>query len=451
MLIIMGAKAGTAALAAIAGVPFIMVLGNSMLIPVLPQLQEALKLNEFKSSMVITAFSVPGLLIPLAGFLSDRFGRKKVIIPGLILYGLGGIIAGLAAIFLDGRAYTWIIGGRIIQGIGAAGTTPIAMALAGDLFTGHQRGKALGVVEAANGFGKVLSPVLGAAIGLIAWYATFLFFPAIIIPIALGVWFLIKEPESNRATKSIAQYSQAIKKVFHEKSALLSVIFLAGTVALLILFGMLFFLSDYLEETVGLKGMVKGAALAVPVLFMSVTSFVTGLLIKNNVQLMKWLVVAGLGLVAGSLAALNAYQNIYFFFAGISIAGLGTGMLLPCLNIMITSTTATEERGLITSIYGSVRFLGVAAGPPLFGYLMEISKAYMYWGGAILAGVTAVIALFFIRVKDLQSPDNEQAQQPQQANNQPVQAVRTEFVFAPARKPLGDEKGADTGNSKPES
>jgi len=450
MWIIMGAKAGSAALAAIAGVPFIMVLGNSMLIPVLPQLQEALKLNEFKSSMIITAFSIPGLLIPLAGFLSDRFGRKKVIIPGLILYGLGGIIAGLAAIWLDGRAYTWIIGGRIIQGIGAAGTTPIAMALAGDLFTGHQRSKALGVVEAANGFGKVLSPVLGAAIGLIAWYATFLFFPAIIIPIALGVWFLIKEPEGNRATKSIAQYSQAIKKVFHEKSALLSVIFLAGTVALLILFGMLFFLSDYLEETVGLKGMVKGAALAVPVLFMSVTSFTTGLLIKNNVQLMKWLVVTGLGLVAGSLAALNAYQNIYFFFAGISIAGLGTGMLLPCLNTMITSTTATEERGLITSIYGSVRFLGVAAGPPLFGYLMEISKAYMYWGGAILAGVTAVIALFFIRVKDLQSADNGQDQQPQ-ANNQPVQAVRTEFVFAPARKPLADDKDTDTGKNKPES
>ncbi len=448
----MGAKAGAAALGAIAGVPFIMVLGNSMLIPVLPQLQEALKLSEFKSSMVITAFSIPGLLIPLAGFISDRIGRKKVIIPSLILYGLGGIIAGLAAMFLDSRAYAWIIGGRVIQGIGAAGTTYIAMALTGDLFTGHQRSKALGVVEAANGFGKVLSPVLGAAIGLITWYATFLFFPAIVIPIVLGVWFLIKEPESNRATKSIAQYKESISKVFKEKSVLLSTIFLTGTIALLLLFGMLFFLSDYLEETVGLQGIVKGAALAVPVLFMSATSYMTGLFIKQNVKLMKWLVVIGLGLVAASLIALNIYENIYFFFAGISIAGLGTGLLLPCLNTMITSTTATEERGLITSIYGSVRFLGVAAGPPLFGYLMEISKAYMYWGGAILAGATAVIALFFIRVKDLDmAGSNKQGQQPQQAYTPPTQAVRTEFVFAPARKPLPEQKETEVNNKQSKS
>ncbi len=443
----MGAKAGTAVLAAIAGVPFIMVLGNSMLIPVLPQLQEALNLSKLKVSMIITAFSIPGLLIPLAGFLSDRIGRKKVIIPGLILYGLGGIIAGLAAIFLDGRAYTWIIGGRIVQGIGAAGTTPIAMALTGDLFTGPKRSKALGVVEAANGFGKVLSPVLGAAIGLIAWYATFLFFPAIIIPIALGIWFLVKEPKNNRATQSIAQYGKSIKKVFQKKSVLLVTIFLSGMVALLILFGILFFLSDYLEETVGLTGIVKGAALAVPVLFMSITSYVTGLLIKKNVQLMKWLVVTGLGLVAASLAALNIFQNIYFFFAGISITGLGTGILLPCLNTIITSTTSTEERGLITSIYGSVRFLGVAAGPPLFGYLMGISNTYMYWGGAILAGVTAVIALFFIRVKDLSMAGaTGQGQQPQQANT-PIQAIKTEFVFAPTRKPLPGEK-ENAGNNK---
>ncbi|AGL02436.1 MFS transporter [Desulfoscipio gibsoniae] len=444
----MGAKAGTSALAAIAGVPFIMVLGNSMLIPVLPQLQAALNLSELKVSMIITAFSIPGLLIPLAGFLSDRIGRKKVIIPGLILYGLGGVIAGLAAIFLHERAYTWIISGRIVQGIGAAGTTPIAMALTGDLFTGPKRSKALGVVEAANGFGKVLSPVLGAAIGLIAWYATFLFFPAIIIPIALGIWFLIKEPESNRATQSIAQYGKSIKKVFQKKSVLLATIFMGGMVALLILFGILFFLSDYLEETVGLTGIVKGAALAVPVLFMSVTSYVTGLLIKKKVRLMKWLVVTGLSLVAASLAALNLYQNIYFFFAGISITGLGTGLLLPCLNTIITSTTDAQERGLITSVYGSVRFLGVAAGPPLFGYLMGISSAYMYWGGAILAGVTALTALFFIRVKDLtMTDDTGQGQQPQEANGSAVQAIRPEFVFDPTRKPL-PEKKENAGNNK---
>lgn len=426
----METKKSAAVLAAISGVPFIMVLGNSMLIPVLPAMKEALDLSQLKVSMVITAFSVPGLLIPLAGFLSDRLGRKMVIIPGLILYGLGGITAGLSATLLEEQAFAWIIAGRIIQGIGAAGTTPIAMALIGDLYAGPGRSKSLGIVEAANGMGKVISPVLGAAIGLITWYAAFLFFPVIVVPIVLGIWLLVKEPDNKREQKSIKQYTNDIKKVFHKKSAMLLTSFLGGMTALLILFGILFFLSDYLEKSAGIYGILKGAALAVPVLFMTITSYITGMLLKKKVKLMKWLAVAGLGLMAVSLASLNLYQNIYFFFSGISITGIGAGLLLPCLNTIITSTAAAAERGLVTSLYGSVRFLGVAVGPPLFGYLMDIDKAYMYWGGAGLAGVAALAATLLIRVRDMQQPD-EMNQSPQSAQ----QAVKEEFVFAPARKP----------------
>lgn len=173
----MPSKSSAAVIAALSGVPFIMVLGNSMIIPVLPDIKEALNLTDFKVSMIITLFSVPaGLIIPLAGFLSDHLGRRAIIVPSLILYGLGGVVAGLGALFLKEASYSVILGGRILQGIGAAGTAPIAMALCGDLFKGKERSKTLGIIEAANGFGKVISPILGALIGLIIWYATFLFF-----------------------------------------------------------------------------------------------------------------------------------------------------------------------------------------------------------------------------------------------------------------------------------
>ena len=436
-------KNSAAVLAAISGVPFIMVLGNSMLIPVLPAMKQAMNLSQLEVSMIITAFSIPGLLIPLAGFLSDRIGRKKIIIPGLILYGIGGITAGAAAIILRENAFAWVIGGRIIQGIGAAGTTPIAMALTGDLFTGPQRSKSLGIVEAANGMGKVLSPVLGAAIGLIAWYAAFIFFPAIVVPIVIGMWFLVKEPKNEREKQSVSKYAQSIKKVFHKKSAILLTSFLGGMTALLILFGILFFLSDYLETSVGIYGIMKGFALAVPVLFMSVTSYVTGMFLKKKVKLMKWLAVTGLSLIALSLMSLNFFQNIYLFFVGISITGTGTGLLLPCLNTIITSTVDSAERGLVTSVYGSVRFLGVAAGPPLFGYLMDQGNAYMYWGGGALAGITAVLAAFLIRVRDMQQPG--EAGQDKQPGAPPI---KTEFVFSPSRKPISEEKNVKSRKSK---
>jgi len=89
-------------LAALAGVPFILVLGNSMLIPVLPQMKSALNISQFQVSLVITVFSfAAGLVIPFAGFLSDRISRKMIIVPSLILYGIGGIVALIGILVLN--------------------------------------------------------------------------------------------------------------------------------------------------------------------------------------------------------------------------------------------------------------------------------------------------------------------------------------------------------------
>lgn len=71
--------------------------------------------------------------------------------------------------------YNIILIGRVVQGVGAAGTAPIVMALVGDIFQSEQRSEALGIIEAANGIGKVVSPILGSAIGLISWIALFFF------------------------------------------------------------------------------------------------------------------------------------------------------------------------------------------------------------------------------------------------------------------------------------
>jgi len=421
-------------LAALSSVPFIMVLGNSLLIPVLPAIKSALQLTQFKVSLLITLFSVPaGLIIPLAGFLSDRYGRKKVIIPSLILYGLGGVMAGLTAVFVKNGTYSLILGGRILQGIGAAGTAPIAMALCGDLFGGKWRSQALGIIEAANGFGKVVSPVLGAALGLITWYAAFLFFPLAVLPAVAGLWLLVKEPPANRSTRSIGQYLQSFSGVFEKRSVLLLTSFFGGMMALLLLFGVLFFLSEHLETVFRYNGIRKGAALAIPVLFMCATSYVTGTLIKKKAALMKWLVVAGLALITASLAALGTFRQTIFFFVAISLAGVGTGLTLPCLNTIITSSTASERRGLVTSLYGSVRFFGVALGPPLFGLFMDKGQPFMFWSGAALAAAAALLAAFLIRSGDItigtEKPPPDRTEQVPAGKPQPM------FAFNPARKP----------------
>jgi len=385
-------------LAALSTVPFVMVLGNSMLIPVLPDLKRALHLTSCEASLVITLFSVPaGLVIPLCGYLSDRYGRKKVIIPALLLYGFGGLVAGVAALLNLKGGFLWLLGGRVLQGIGAAGTAPIAMALTGDIFQGAERSRALGVIEAANGMGKVVSPVIGAALGLLSWWTPFLAFPALNVLSAAAVWQGTQETKHRQVETSLHTYLRALAGVFERRTGLVVSSFLTGMLVLLTLFGLLFYLSELLEARYHMSGIMKGAVLAIPVFFMALTSYITGLLVKKRFPVMRVAVIAGVVLIACSLGVLPFLTQTLFFFMAISLAGIGAGLALPCLNTIITSTTDTEKRGLVTAMYGGVRFLGVAAGPPLFSLLLASGRTVMAWTFGSAAAVVALLLIFLCK------------------------------------------------------
>lgn len=378
------------------GVPFLMVLGNSMLIPVLPQMKAALSLSQVQVGLVITLFSVPaGVIIPLFGFLSDHIRRKPIIIISLIIYALGGLLAGFVAAAGWKNAYFFIMIGRIIQGIGAAGTAPLAMALVGDLYQDKMRGRVLGFLEGANGLGKIASPIIGSLIGLLAWWAVFFLFPLLCIPLILGLWFGIQEPVKQKETLSFTRYGEDLGEIFQCKGFALLGAFLAGATVLFVLFGLLFYLSDFLEVKYQLEGVKKGLIIAIPVLAMTITSSLVGFFITRSAGLSKILVCLGLGLVSGASFLLVFFkERAFLLVATMVIAGIGTGMALTSLNSFVTGASGKEERGMITSLYGSVRFLGVAAGPPTFGFLMEKSLGLTFLLPAIWTGLVGLLNLF---------------------------------------------------------
>lgn len=384
---------------AIATIPLVLVLGNSMLVPILPDMQERMGISRFQSSLVITLFSITaGLIIPVSGYLSDRFTRKAVIIPSLIVYGSAGVLAGLGAVW---NSYPILITARAIQGLGAAGTAPIAMALVGDLYKGGTASKALGLIEASNGAGKVVSPILGSLLALIVWFAPFFAFPIFCVLALLAVIFMIKEPPKEKEAESLKVYLKQIRDIFREKGRWLIPAFFAGSISLFILFGVLFYLSQILEEEpYSIEGVRKGLILAIPLLCMVITSYTTGAKIKENVILMRWLMNIGLILMTVSLAlAIFLNTNLYILIGLLSLSGIGTGLLLPCLNTLITGSVEREQRGMITSLYNSLRFIGVAFGPPLFGWLMNISDQTIFITVTSMALLMLALVFFFIKPK----------------------------------------------------
>ncbi|MCU9614733.1 MFS transporter [Caldibacillus lycopersici] len=383
---------------AIGSIPLILVLGNSMLIPILPRMKTELGISQFQSSLVISVFSISAAIaIPVLGYFSDRFTRKAVVIPALTLYGIGGFLAGAASAWFSG-AYTWILAGRIMQGIGAAGTTSMAMALAGDLFKGGEQSKVLGLVEASNGFGKVISPIIGSLLALIVWYGAFFAFPIFCLASILLTIFFIKEKKKQKDPPPVKQYVKGLGSVFKTEGRWLLVAYLTGATCLFTLFGILFYISEILEKEFQIDGVMKGLILAIPLLFMTSTSYITGSKIGKNMKLMKKLIVLGLILMTVSFASLSFFEKLIPFFAVLVISSIGTGLTVPCINSFITGSVATDKRGFVTSLYGSVRFLGVAIGPPIYSTLMDWSRTGMFLTTAGLTLLVALLCMALIRV-----------------------------------------------------
>lgn len=385
----------------LATVPFIMVLGNSMLIPVFPLMEERLQLTQFQVGLLVTAFSVPaGIVIPFAGAVSDYVGRKKVMFPALLLYGLGGLAAGFAA-WLLANPYPWILGGRIVQGLGAGGTYQIALALAGDQFQGGERTKAVGILEAANGLGKVVSPIAGAALGLLVWFGPFFAYGILAIPIAFAIWLLVREPKVERQSKKPSDYIRSLGPIFQAKGVPLAITYFAGAVGLFLLFGLLSFISDEIEARHAITGVVKGLILAVPVTVMTVVAYTSGLFLEKRTKWLKSAMIAGLSLTVGGLLGLAFWSSLTALIGFASVMGLGIGLMLPALNTLITGATDADERGLITALYGTVRFFGVAVGPPAFGLVQTYGDLTMFLGGAAIAGVALVLVSFFVHTEKI--------------------------------------------------
>lgn len=273
-----------------ASIPLVMTLGNSMLIPVLPIFEKKVGITSFQSSTIITSYSIAAIiLIPIAGYLSDRFGRKMIILPSLVLAFIGGLIAGFASWRLD-DPFLWITIGRVLQGMGAAGATPIILPLVGDLYKDDdaKASSCLGIIETSNTFGKVLSPILGAAFAAVLWFLPFFsisFFSLISIGL---VFFFIQVPEGGKEDpQPLKLFLQKTKEIFKREGAWLYPVFLIGAYAMLVLFAVLFFMSDMLEKVHDIKGVKKGFVLAVPLFTLCMAAFVTGRKIKGDTRVMK--------------------------------------------------------------------------------------------------------------------------------------------------------------------
>ncbi|WP_018662230.1 MFS transporter [Heyndrickxia acidiproducens] len=396
------------AIVALSSIPLIMTLGNSMLIPVLPLMEDKLGISKVQSSYIITFYSIVAIiLIPIAGFLSDRYGRKRIIIPSLIVAGIGGLLSAYAAWQMK-NPYTFILIGRTLQGVGTAGAAPIVLPLVGDMFHRDRDVSAtLGMIETSNTFGKVLSPILGSILAGFIWFLPFAAIPVFCLISVLSVAFLVKKPAHDKQGPDVKTFIQNTKEVFRVHYRWLSAVFAIGAIVMFILFAVLFYLSTNLEDQFQFHGVRKGFVLAVPLAALCLSSYITGKLIKENMVLMKWIIFSSTIIIGASVLIISFSDRFLYLMSIFLICGIGIGASLPPLDALINQSIEKECRGTISSIYSSMRYIGVAGGPLFMAYFMKQSLIISL---IIMAGLSLVAAgLTFLAVKPEQTEARAQS------------------------------------------
>ncbi|MCL6571404.1 MAG: MFS transporter, partial [Bacillus sp. (in: Bacteria)] len=240
-------------------------------------------------------------------------------------------------------------------------------------------------------------PILGAFLAGFIWFLPFFSFPVFCVLSVIMMIFLVKSPKTTDKPIPFKEFFINVKNVFTEKGHWLYAIFFIGGILMLVLFGILFYLSETFEKVYDIKNMKKGLFLALPLGALCISSFISGRIIKRNKILMKWLTFGGIVAAALSIAALWFSINLWYMISMFLISGIGIGLGLPCLDALITEGVEKKERGTITSIYMSMRFIGVAAGPPIIALLMNYSNHWIFILLSSLSILAAIVALIWIK------------------------------------------------------
>jgi multidrug resistance protein len=371
-------------LATLFAIVFIDLMGFGIVIPLLPLYGERYHPSALAMGMLLSAFSATQFAAaPVLGRLSDRFGRKPV-----LLFSLAGSVAGYL-LFAAAHSLAMLFAARIIDGI-SGGNISTAQAYVADVTTPETRAKGMGMIGAAFGLGFIFGPAIaGVTVRWGEWAPGAAAAAMSALAFAAAAIFL-REPERSRVP-AVERGLPALGRALRNRSI----------AALLAVFFLLTFAFSNFEATFAqfLHDRLGATPSRVAFLFVYVgvlISVVQGGLIGPLTRAIgeRRLVVAGGFAVAAALAFLPAALSIPLVMAALVPLTLGIGATNPSMSSLVSKDARPEDRGTVLGAYQSASALGRILGP-LWGEMayFRFGRYGPHWTGAVVAGAAAIVSL----------------------------------------------------------
>ncbi len=372
-------------------IQFLVMMGFGIVIPILPFFVTKLGGGALSLGIYMSIYSIMQFFFaPFWGRLSDRIGRRPVILIGLSGYGLTFVMFGVV-----NNLYL-LIGIRALSGIVSSATIPTAMAYLADITEGEERSKGMGLIGAAMGLGMIFGPVLGGLLGHYGFSLPFFVAGGLALLLLPFTWGFL--PESLK---------QPISALSSRKRPKLTLAVLQDPLFALFAFNfVLNFTMSMFESTFALLAAAKvgfdsrdmGITFAILGVFaVIVQGGLIGKLVKKfgEAKLVNTgAVLCAVGLLLIILSADD--KNIVFLVASTVVFMVGNSLMVPTSSSLV-SKQSTQGQGASLGFFQSFASLGRILGPVTGGALFGIGMGLPYVTGAAL--LVLIVVLFGSKIK----------------------------------------------------
>lgn len=362
---------------------FLVGIGFSIIMPVLPYYAESMGANAFQLGMLITVYAICQFIFaPIWGTYSDRVGRRPVLLIGIIGFSVTFILFGFAT-------QLWMLYLiRIAGGILSCATMPTAMAYVGDSSSLEKRGAAMGMVGAAMGMGMIFGPAIGGILSGISLAFPFVFAGLLAMVNAVAVWFLL--PESLASDQRVHRKIQraSLLEGLQSPFIILFLVILFASIGESIQHGTF---ALFTEAKLAFTARDIGWAFTAAGI---VSALVQGMLVGKMINRFGEEKTAATGITLMGISFLlftftfNIPSSILFmaFFAA------GTGLIRPSISAAVSKRTLGAQ-GSAMGILQGYDSLGRAIGPALGGFMLDQGLNLGYYT-AIIISLLALTTLF---------------------------------------------------------
>ncbi|OUM84680.1 MAG: multidrug transporter [Bacillus thermozeamaize] len=365
---------------------FIGMIGIGLVIPVLPAFLESFGASGQTLGLLVATFSLTQFLFsPMAGELSDKYGRRKFILLGMGCFALSELL------FAVSQSLWLLYVSRLLGGVSAAFLVPAVMAYVADITSEEMRAKGLGLLGAAMSLGFVIGPGLG---GFLAEYGVripFYFASGVAVAALILSFFLLPETLSKKAQ---LKARRALKKGESFFRQLLRSTRAPYAILLLLVLAMSFGLANY-ESIFGLFVDQRFGFTPKDIAIVITSAAILGVLIQA-VVVNKLVALFGESKVVNGSLAFTAISYLFILFARgfwsvlvvTLLTFLATSILRPAINTLL-SKMAGDEQGYVAGMNNAYMSIGNVLGPAVAGFLYDVNMSWPFLVGS------AVFALCF--------------------------------------------------------